>query len=176
MAYNELKALLEKYYDGETSLKEESRIRTLLRHKSIGSEFDVERQIFGVFTEMKKESNPPVSLNSDIMDAIDAKKTMRPIRWISQPMRWATAAAACLFFAFFISQQFGSQEVKIVDTYKDEKKAYKATKRVLGFVSGKLNAEALKLKELSAINENLSHLDNLRKMDKAILNLNNQEK
>ena len=176
MAYNELKALLEKYYDGETSLKEESRIRMLLRHKSIGSEFEIERQIFGVFTEMKKESNPPASLNSDILDAIDAKNNSRSIRWLRQPMRRATAAAACLFFAFFVSQQFDSQDVKIVDTYKDEKKAYKATKKVLGFVSGKLNAEALKLKELSAINENLSHINNLKKIDKEILNLNNKGK
>lgn len=176
MAYNELKALLKKYYNGETSLREEGRIRRLLKHKSIGSEFDIERQIFGVFDKMNKESEPPASLDSDILEAIDAKRKSRPIRWIRQPIRWVTAAAACLFFAFFISQQFDIQEVKIVDTYKDEKKAYKATKRVLGFVSGKLNAEALKLKELSAINENLSHLDNLKKMDKAILNLNKQEK
>jgi len=172
MAYNELKSLLEKYYDGATSLKEERRIRELLKDKKLGSAFDTERHVFGIFDDRKKESNPPFSLDEDIMEAIDSKIKEGHISRFRQPIKWAMTAAASLLFVFFISQQFDNQPVKMVDTYKDEKKAYKATKKVLGFVSGKLNAEALKLKELSAINDNLSHINELRKLDKAVLNLN----
>jgi len=175
MAYSELKALLEKYYDGETSLKEVRRIRELLADKNIGSEFETERHIFGFFDESRKNANPPSSLNEDIMEAIDLKRKEGKVFSFRQPIRWAMAAAASLLFVFYISQRVDRQSVKMVDTYKDEKKAYKATKKVLGFVSGKLNAEALKLKELSAINDNLSHIDNLKKLDKAILNINKEK-
>jgi len=175
MAYSELKTLLEKYYDGESSLKEEKRIRELLTDKNLSSEFETERHIFGFFDESKKKGIPPSSLNGDIMEAIDLKRKEGKVFSFRQPIRWAMATAASLLFVFYISQQTDRQPVKLVDTYKDEKKAYKATKKVLGFVSGKLNAEALKLKELSAINDNLSHVVDLKKLDKAILNLNKEK-
>lgn len=44
--YNELRALLEKYYEGATTEQEERLLRNLLRASELPSEFDTDRKLF----------------------------------------------------------------------------------------------------------------------------------
>ena len=122
--------------------------------------------MFGVFDEVKKESAPPAELDGVILESLESKWKAENISRFRKPMRWIAGIAASLLMLVFVSQYVDNQPVEIVDTYKDEKKAYKATKNVLKFVSKSMNAEAGKLSRLSKINENLSHVKNLKKISK----------
>ena len=168
MDYSKLKTLIDKYYEGETSLKEEKEIRHLLKKTSGDSTFELERQMFGVFDKVKKESTPPADLEQEILSSLEAKWKADSVSRFSQPIRWIAGIAASFLLVFFVSQNVVNQPVtnKVADTYQDEKKAYKATKNVLKFVSKAMNAEAGKLTKLSQINENFSHMKNLKNLSK----------
>ena len=168
MAFGELRNLLDKYYDGDTSLQEEKEIRRLLKKTGNDSAFEIERQMFGVFEKVREKSAPPEDLNEEIMSSLESKWKGENVSRFGQPLRWIAGIAASFLLALFVWQNTGNQVIspKLVDTYQDEKKAYQATKDVLKLVSKTMKAESGKLSKLSKINENLSHVKKLKKLSK----------
>ena len=51
---DEAEKLIEKYYEGETTVAEENQLRTFLAQSNIHSQFEAEKAIFGYY-ESKKE-------------------------------------------------------------------------------------------------------------------------
>ena len=168
MAFSKLRILLDKYYNGETSLQEEKEIRRLLKKTGDDPAFEIERQMFDVFEKVGESSKPPADLEEAIMDSLETKWRQEDAARFRQPIRWIGGIAASLLLAFFVFQGLEYQPVKpkLVDTYQDEERAYKATKNVLKFVSQSMNAKAGNLSKLSKINENLTHMNNLKKISK----------
>jgi hypothetical protein len=53
-------ALLEKYYDGATTVAEEQQLRAFLSKKKLPEQFEPDRAIFGYFTDKKSNPKPSV--------------------------------------------------------------------------------------------------------------------
>ena len=58
----EADGLIEKYYDGLTSVAEEKELRSFLSQPNLPEQYKVERDILGFFEEKKKKRKPTVQL------------------------------------------------------------------------------------------------------------------
>jgi len=90
-------ALLEKYYDGETSGAEEVLLQDFLRQEDLPARFEPERALFGYFAEEK---------SSQIISVIP-----KPNLWLrlNPIMKWSFAAAVLIFGVFILGNRIQAQ-------------------------------------------------------------------
>lgn len=144
--------LLEKYYQAETTLEEESILKSYFAQESISEELKPHAPIFRSFemvahVEMKKGLS------------IDHLKT-KPTRIIS--LTWVKVAAAAVFFVvggYFVMQQANQPEVKTMAKARyiepdNPEEALEYTLKALAMVSRKYKkGEAQLLEGMRTINE-----------------------
>jgi hypothetical protein len=134
-------ALLEKYWEGSSSRKEELELKSFFTTKEGASHKDAG---FFHYLNNKKEDAP---LDESFDDQI-----IRSVQTNTQPARsmgfklWYMAAAIALLLTVGIiltntntSEDTVPTEVVMVDTYDDPQKAFEETKKALLFLSSKLN-------------------------------------
>jgi hypothetical protein len=86
--------LIEKYFEGQTTLEEEQALRDYFQQENIAEKWKIYQPIFQFFSsEREPEFKTPIPV----------KRRMRPVLWFS-----ATAAAACLFLLFSLKFTFNS--------------------------------------------------------------------
>ena len=152
MDYQTIKKLLNRYWEGETTLAEEQQLRTYFnRPEGYDPRFGADAPWF-LYTQVaaKQQSQRPVLLAQ-----------RRPSYQI---LRWAVAASIALLLAWGLSRYQGAPtEVPMVaeqsmqDTYKDPQAAYEATKAALKRLSRGLNKG---VKTTSQELKNMPKLDN----------------
>jgi hypothetical protein len=149
MEYNAAKELLEKYWKCETSLQEEDKLRRYFQQQDIPQDLRKYSGMFRYFSSGRgKELDG--SFDDRIIRMIGNRKSGRQ-RFLSSLFK--IAAAVLLILSFVVINErvikVKDQAKKVVeDTFKDPEKALEETKKVLFYVSEKLNrgqAEAEKL-------------------------------
>jgi len=147
-----LKGLLEKYFNGDTSLEEEKVLRKYFSGDDILPGFDTEKEIFNSYSSAS-EAIPPASedLESRILSSIDDyEKENHRKRFPRRYMAISGIAATLLIligsYFFFI------RKAEPADTYSDPVIAYAETMKILNEVSLKLNKGTSALKTISKIN------------------------
>lgn len=155
MDSNAIKALLEKYWEGESSLEEEASLRAYFNQDSIAEELKAFQPMFRFFTQEQD-----AYLNGDFderlsskLQAADNRKPRRHSLTISIRRIAAVAAilVGALFFANYFFKDIGSTnggEFVMNDIEKSEAKAaYAEAKAALLLISGKLNKGTDKAQE-----------------------------
>ena len=135
MTHATAKALLEKYFVGETSLSEETLLRDYFRAGDIHPDIRVYKDLFAYWD--------------------DAAKIKAPARRRSLPIRWLSAAAAAVLLLFAVNlwvapnpepelSELVITETKTVDWSKyeitDEKEAYQVLRAALKTASTSMNS------------------------------------
>jgi DNA primase large subunit len=90
--------ILEKYYQGKTSLEEENLLRSILLSEEISKENYDTHLLFQTFEEEKKETAPASLKTLSFFPQKSSKISFYNKRWI----QIAGAAAACFVIALFI--------------------------------------------------------------------------
>jgi len=139
---NRIEALLEKYYRGETSNAEEGMLRDFFSAGNVPDHLAADAELFGFF-RIQQESDMPGNLQDKLEDMLD-KKTERSIPAFNKwRYYWISGAAAVLLLllALFMDSQIKKRPSLQAtgDTYEDPYLAYAEAKRVLYFVSDKMN-------------------------------------
>jgi len=157
MDLKKAEALLEKYWDGTTSLEEEE---WLIDHidelKSKGLK-NPESLYFEYVKKNRSDNRLGKDFEHALLEKIEPeKKTDKPI-WL-KTWYWQAAALALIISLgiLFKNQVFERQEqevVQITDTYEDPQKAFEATKLALLLISEKLNKGEEYTAKLQKINE-----------------------
>ena len=95
----EAEKLIEKYYEGETSVAEEKQIREFLSGKNVPAQFEAEKAIFGYF---------------------ESEKTKKTVRFIPNFLKWSAVAsvAVVIFIAVLLTNQPVSASYAYVDGAK----------------------------------------------------------
>ncbi len=99
ISVQEAERLIEKYYEGETSVAEEKLLHEFLSQKNLPTQFDAEKAIFGYFESAKQ------------------KKT---VVFTSARLKWAASVVAVV--AIFLGILFSNQPVEANYAYVDGKK------------------------------------------------------
>ena len=139
---NSIEALLEKYYRGETSTAEEGILREFFAAGDVPEHLAADAELFGFF-RIQQEGVLPGDLQDRLEGMID-EKTVRSISVFSQWKNyWISGAAAVILvlLALFMDSQIKKRPSLQAtgDTYEDPYLAYAEAKRVLYFVSDKMN-------------------------------------
>ena len=152
MNEEELKRLIEKYYNGESTEEEERALRDFFRKGNIPEGYESEKLIFSYYTESAELSEPSIDFEARILAGIDAseiKKGSQKIRKYLLPLLSAAAGLLILIGTYF----FFINRTKPGDTFSDPQIAYAETIKILKDVSSQLNHGTQTLEPVGKLNE-----------------------
>ena len=149
MNEEELKELIQKYYNGESTEEEESALRLFFRKNDIPRGYEAEKVIFGYYDVSESIPEPSRDFEAQILAAIDASAKRTGLRRFVIPLISAAAGILILFGAYF----FFTGRTDTNDTFTDPKIAYLETVKILHNVSSQLNQGAMALEPVGRLNE-----------------------
>ncbi|MDK2979026.1 MAG: hypothetical protein PWP52_1740 [Bacteroidales bacterium] len=162
MNREQIKALLEKYYNGETSLEEEKRLQNYFTANEVDEEFAEDKAIFIFTTEEAKETNQLPDLGNEIWNNIEKNEHINRLKnrkLVHYSLSIAASIAILVVSFFFVQNQINKQRtITFNDTYENPELAYLQAKEALLYVSSKLNSGTEYLEPIQKINKGKEEL------------------
>jgi hypothetical protein len=125
MVLNKIEKLIEKYENGETTLKEEAHLKDYFSQETVAPHLEMYKPMFTYFLQTQKEQ-----YTKDV--PLKPKKTINLYRWIS------VAAVAVLMFGIYT--QVGNSSKSIEGQLNDEQLlAYNQTVEAFNLLSSNFN-------------------------------------
>ena len=127
MEFNKIEALLEKYFEGETSIAEENELKNYFSSQDVASHLKQYRPVFGYFAKAKEQK-----LTNNV-----------PLVFKKRKVAWLSIAASIVVlvgigtYTFFNTNT--EKESKELGTYNDPKEAFEATQKALAMLSDNVN-------------------------------------
>jgi hypothetical protein len=158
----QIEELLEKYYNGDTSLDEERKLHWYFQTHDVPLHLKPDAELFRSNYKRSTDEDAPELTErlAKIIDDQDRKSRfiipLRSLRWIS-----GIAASVIILLSLWITvgrNTLGSRS-KFTDTFSDPKLAYQETRKTLLLVSEKLNAGTKELEQLKKYNQSISKLE-----------------
>jgi len=173
MNMNELNIdkLLEKYFEGETTLDEENQLKEYFNQPVIPEKYEKYSGHFR-FIESESKENLSEEFDVDLSECISRTKIYRTnfIYKIGYGIAAVAAVIAILIMAYvqYSSLPFKSLRLDYLsqDTYKDPELAYAETKKTLLYVSEKMNTGMNELEKLSKFNKSINKLEKITDFNK----------
>jgi hypothetical protein len=154
MELKEIKILLEKYYEGETSLEEEKILKVYFRNYEVPDELASDRVLF--LHALDESERIPMSsglqqkLEQWINHQDKGEASAKQIRlWYK--VASVAAGIAIIFVCYLFISKEGHQN-KTKDTYTDPQIAYAQVKQTLLYISEQLNKGTKPLSQVSKLN------------------------
>jgi hypothetical protein len=154
MDSNKIDALLNKYWNADTSLEEEQQLRDYFKQSDIPEHLKEAASLFRYFELQKKKS-----LNDVAFDARIAAKTSPPKRGIMRnlaynAMKIAAGLIVVVMAVWFIRKEVRDDSVaEVVDTYDDPKLALEETKKALLMISKSFGRAKEETKKINLLND-----------------------
>ena len=171
-----IEILIEKYFEGSTSLEEEKILSNFFKRENIPSHLAGYKSMFVYFNHEKETTLDSTTSNNLINDLRQSDK----YRFITDRKFWFyfTGIAASIIFivaiVFETQTNFISSENNIAgSTYsrQEAELAYLQTKAALGFVSEKYSQGVQPLGEIIRIGEGITTMREISKFDQQINNV-----
>lgn len=142
MEYVAIAALLERYWEAETTLEEEQILADYFRQPAIDKRLEPYRAVFGYF-EVESKVKASEDLESRILKSILSEEEAAPTAPVRKmtAMRiqwWAAAAVVACIILFSVFQPMGHGDT-IKDTYDNPRDALAAFQKALLKVSVNMN-------------------------------------
>ncbi|MGZ9676428.1 hypothetical protein [Flavobacterium sp. GNP001] len=130
MEWSEIDSLLEKYFNGETSLSEEQQLRDYFSTEVPAPHLQQYQSLFGYFDQAKFEEYPK---------QLPIFTTAKPVR--NRMLWWSAAASVVVLLGWstFALLQTTAPEQSDLGTYEDPKVAFEATQKALSMLSSQVN-------------------------------------
>jgi hypothetical protein len=152
MKAEEIKRLLERYYDAETSEEEELILKEYFRGKNVPEIFAEEKAVFDYYDSLSAAGEPSPGFEQKIIDSIsDSGPEVNFNRSKRTFLTLSGIAAGLLILAgsYFFLLRNGQPK----DTFSDPKIAYAETMKILTNVSVKLNKGTQALSTIGKMQE-----------------------
>jgi hypothetical protein len=171
MDIKEIRKLLQKYYNGETTLKEENRLKKyFVDNPHIDEEFRAEKEQFIMFDKAGKQDIPVEDFEKKLERLIDNQKVIYPSFkrnriWIRVA---AVAASILIIFGVYNSVKYFTGKPEFEDTIEDPYMAYEETKNTLLYISEKLNYGTRELDNVSKLSSSVEKLSTVSKLNQGL--------
>ncbi|WP_298345204.1 hypothetical protein [uncultured Algibacter sp.] len=148
MVLNNIEKLLEKYENGETSLKEEQVLKNYFASDTVAPHLEMYKPMFAYFLGNQQERfTKDVPLKT---------KTIFNYKWIS------VAAVAVLMFGFYYGNSISNNDL---GTYEDPQLAFNEFSKSMEMISSKFNKGASTVSYLNEVNKGTSTLGYLNEIE-----------
>ncbi len=164
MKTEEVKHLLQRYFEGESTDAEERRLEAYFQSENVAREVAEYAEFFGGISELAATADDP-TIEEDVMDYIleteNREKTRYRTMW-----KTVTGIAASIIVVLGGFLFFQEQQKPYDDTFNDPEKAYAYAEQTLQFVSGKYNKG---LAELSNFDKLRTAQDPIKKATEPVI-------
>jgi hypothetical protein len=127
MELDKIEIILEKYFDGETSIAEEKELKDYFTSSNVAQHLEQYQPLFGYFSQAKQEQYKAV---------VPLKTEKRIIAsWISI----AAAVVVLLGVGTFTYMNYNVKKSQDYGTYDDPKVAFRETQKALALISEHVN-------------------------------------
>ena len=158
MNLHEIEKLLEKYFEGETSLPEETKLRDFFSAGNVPERWKGLEKYFTFMIREQDQQLQDTSFDEKVMSAVKGNK-LAPIIDLHRPwIYWIAGVAAGLLILLAVFVKFDPFSRRIEDTYKDPQIAYMEARKILLFVSAKFNKGTSSLKPVTTLETGLNEL------------------
>ncbi len=158
----QIEALIEKYYNGETSLEEERKLQWFFQTQHVPERLKPEAEMFRYYY-LRKKNELAENLNKKLGDLIDKQSQKRVFFSSARSFYWISGVAASVLILIGLwiglNTNILNKQQAFQDTYDDPQLAYLETKKVLYMVSDKLNQGTQNLQNLEKLDYGLTKLD-----------------
>jgi hypothetical protein len=156
-----IKELLEKYFNGDTSLEEEEILHSFFTRQEVPANLKAEAGLFGYFNRERSGSLP-----GDLEQKLERKIAgsdpglRKPGFRLSYYWISGIAAAVLILAGIFIDLQIRKNSSLIVrkDTFEDPYLAYVEAKKALYMVSEQMNAATEPLKNIEKLDAGVNYM------------------
>ena len=148
MVLDNIEKLLEKYENGETSLKEEQQLKHYFKQETVAPHLEMYKPMFAYFLVNRQEQ-----FTKDV--PLKTKRNFN-YKWIS------VAAVAVLMLGFY----FGTSFTDKLGTYEDPQLAFNEFSKSMEMISTKFNTGASTVGYLNEVNKGTSTLGYLNEIEK----------
>lgn len=127
MEFDKIEILLEKYFEGETSIIEENELKDYFSSSNVAPHLEKYQPLFGYFSEAKNQKYTP---------EIPRNSIKRNVTWLS------LAASVVILLGIGTYTYFNANSIKEnqeLGTYDDPKEAFAATQKALAMLSNHVN-------------------------------------
>jgi hypothetical protein len=154
MDSNKIEALLQKYWNCETTLEEEQQLRQYFQHEAIPEQWKETAAIFRYFEENKKKSLNDVAFDNRVMTTVQTPTRGKMVKFFYNTMRIAAGVTVLLTATWFVRNEVRkTTPQEIVDTYDDPKLAFEETKKALLMISKSFGTAETQTKKINMFNE-----------------------
>lgn len=176
MDLKRIKALLEKYYKGETSLEEEKILKEYFCKENIDAEFIPDKDIFMYQIQENEDIHNVPDISNEIWESLNSCEENKDKKNNKLAYVFLRIAAGILILVgsyYIISDQVlnTDQNIIIKDTFSEREVAYEQAKETLLYVSALLNNGTDHLEPIHKINEGTQKLNKLSKLNDGIKEL-----
>ncbi len=168
----EVRKMLDRFYQGETSLDEEKLLMDYFSSTKVPEELIPDKDLFLSFGPETETISVPADLNKKIIAAIDRveRKEVKTHRISIFSLSGLAAGLLIMIAVYLFYVRDDTQELiastQITDTYDDPLEAYEEAKRTLAYVSSKLNSGTSELKHVQQVTKSVDPLKSLSKINK----------
>jgi hypothetical protein len=154
MDSNNIKALLEKYWNCETSLEEEQQLKEYFRAREIPEQLKETAVLFQYFDEHKKKNLTDSGFDHEVMTKVKSRKEGKVTKLFYNSLRIAAGIAVLVVATFLVRNEIRkTSPVPAEDTYDDPKLAFEETKKALMMISKSFGTAQDKAKKINMFNE-----------------------
>lgn len=156
METKEIKQLLQRYFDGESSNVDEQQLEAYFTSDEVVDELKEYTEFFGGIAELANIDNS-ATLEDDIMDYIleNENRDKLKFRRMWQTVTSIAATIIIVLGGFLFYQQ---KQQPFEDTFEDPQKAYEVAQQTLGYVSQKYNKGLSALANFEKLNSAMQPL------------------
>lgn len=152
-----MEALLEKYWNGDTSLEEEAQLRAFFAQGDVPASLQSAASLFRYFQQEQQKKLAP-SFDARVTKSIRQRQGGKIIRMVNlvNVARIAAGVLVIVAAGYLIRQEVSKMYPE--DTYSDPKVAFEETKKALMMISksfGKAQQEAGKIKMFNEAEEKI---------------------
>lgn len=128
MALDRIEKLVEKYFEGETSIAEEKELKTYFSSTDVAQHLEQYKPVFGYFSQAKQEQfTVTISLKS--------KRKQKRLAWLSV----AAAVVVMVCIGFFAYQNSSEPTQENLGVINDPEIAFRETQKALALISRHVN-------------------------------------
>lgn len=142
MEYNNVQQLLDRYFEGETSIQEEQQLRSYFASTDVDVAFEMYTPLFGAFQKASE-------ITYDVPIALPKKRS---------PLKYVASIAAVAIVALVLWVQNVDNDTNISSTYASEEVAILKTKQALGVMSQMITNSTTKLEVVNEFDKASSTL------------------